>query len=228
MRLKAPRFTSTGTVLAIAAVMLVTGVVVAGAHDGRPTRGVIHACVDDATGAIQIVGGNDHCGAGESPLDWNGKGPRGAQGPPGPAGETGFEHLTVVTASKTVQLVSTDASDQRLGVASGFGVGVDCPGDAFATGGGGAATLTRAITAPNGPASEIPIPLVATFPLERGSTTDPAESGDDPTGWFTMATDAIIVILSQPQGGGPAPAPQTVTVRAWAVCTDPNGGSSDG
>jgi hypothetical protein len=225
MRLKAPTLRSTGVVLAVTATMLVAGVVVAVAHDGRPTKKVIHACVDDQTGAIQIVGGNDNCGAGESPLDWNGKGPRGAQGPPGPAGETGFEHLTVVTASKTVQVTLGDVSDQRLGNEQPLAVGVDCPGDAFATGGGGSATLNRGTTAPNGPTSETPIPLVATFPLERGSTSDAAESGDDPTGWFTVATDRIIFISTQQ--GEPQPGPGTATVRVWAVCTDPNGDASD-
>ncbi|HET7236894.1 MAG TPA: hypothetical protein VFK59_10745, partial [Actinomycetota bacterium] len=210
-------------VLAVAATMLVAGVVVAVAHDGRPTKKVIHACVDDQTGAIQIVGGNDHCAAGESPLDWNGKGPRGAQGPPGPAGETGFEHLTVVTASKTVAIAVGSTSESLLGVGDGVGVGVDCPGDSIATGGGGSGSANRPLTepVPAGPVTTYPTPLVATQPLEKDSTTDVAESGDLPTGWFAMVTDfRIFVTVEERPQGGPQPQQFTVTVHAWAVCTD--------
>lgn len=180
--MKASRFASTGVVLAVVAIMLVTGVIVAGAHGGGPKRKVIHACVDDQTGAIQIVGGNDHCGAGESPLDWNGKGPKGPQGPPGPAGETGLSAITVVTAT-TLESINRGPAPSN----GGLGVGVDCPGDARATGGGGRSTGGGTTTGETSIVSGFSQPLVATYPLEKNSTTDAAEIGDKATGWYAMA-----------------------------------------
>jgi hypothetical protein len=127
---RAPKIASTGMVLALAATVLVSGVVVAWGHGGGPKREVIHTCVDDATGAIQIVRGRDTCDAGWSPLDWNGKGPKGPQGPPGEPGEPGLKKVEVVSAS-TMGLLG------RSPVQTTLGIGVDCPGDAIATGGGG-------------------------------------------------------------------------------------------
>lgn len=219
MKAGVPRLSSTATVLTVAAAMVATGVVVAGAHDGRPTKKVIHACVDDRTGAIEIVGANDHCGAGESPLDWNGKGPRGPQGPPGPPGETGFEHLEVVTATRT-QVTAAGAVEGVQGNGPPtLGVGVDCPGDSIAVGGGGSGSSNRPQTppAPAGPGSTFGVPLIATHPLEKHSTTDAAETGDEPTGWFAMLSDGRF-FLDPAQGTSVQQRTQTVTV--WAVCTD--------
>ena len=80
-----------GTALAVAVVLVVGGVVAAGAHPSGPTRRVIHSCVDDTTGEVVIVSRAKTCEPGWSPLDWNGKGPRGTQGPKGPQGEPGSQ-----------------------------------------------------------------------------------------------------------------------------------------
>jgi hypothetical protein len=202
-------------VLAVAATMLVAGVVVAGAHDGRPTKKVIHACVDDQTDAIQIVGGNDTCGAGESPLDWNGKGPRGAQGLPGPAGETGFEHLTVVTASKTVAIAVGSTAESLLGVGDGVGVGVVCPGDSSRPERRLRCEPTQAEPPPG--RHDLQHRWSHLAPREE-QHLDVAESSDLPTGWFAMVSDSDL------HGGGTAAGVRhrssTVTVHVWAVCTD--------
>ncbi|HET7235758.1 MAG TPA: hypothetical protein VFK59_04915 [Actinomycetota bacterium] len=211
--MKASRYASTGVVIALAAALLATGVVVAGAHGGGPKRQVIHACVDDQTGAIEVVGANDNCGAGESPLDWNGKGPKGAQGPPGPQGESGFVDIQVVTASNLLDVVRSPALQ-----VSEHGVGVDCPGSTRATGGGGAAGFigTNGSGAPA--VSSFEIPLVATVPLEKNSTDDLAETGDTATGWFAMGTDAL--------NNAPNQLPY-VEVTVWAVCVDDGQGPPD-
>jgi hypothetical protein len=189
-------------VLALAATVLVTGVVVAGAHGGGPKREVIHTCVDDATGAIQIVRGHDTCDAGWSPLDWNGKGPKGPQGPPGEPGEPGVKKVEVVSAS-TMGLLG------RSPIQATLGIGVDCPGDAIATGGGGRTAGSRNGT--NLPGSGAP-PLVATYPLEKNSLHDEAEPGDVATGWFAEASSL------GPNAPGGFEQGQAVTV--FAVCAD--------
>ena len=176
VEMKAPRLTSTGLVVAIATTLLVGGVVVAGAHGGGPTNKVIHACVDDKTGSIWIVDQNSGCGQDGHPLDWNGEGPRGKQGPPGPQGppgDTGFASTTVVTATNSVASSATTAVTVPW-------VGVDCPGDSTATGGGGYTSSQNT--------------LVASVPLEANSNTDNfAETGDRPTGWFAAGSPPITV-----------------------------------
>ena len=209
--MKGPRLTSTGVVLALVSAMLVTGVVVAAAHGGGPNRQVIHACVDNQTGAIEIVNANDHCGAGEDPLDWNGKGPPGPQGPPGPAGESGFANITVVTATS---IQNTTREQANLISELGVGVGVDCPGDSIATGGGGSAIETLEVSGSAAPVNDaIPTPLLATYPLEKDSTSDPAETGDRPTGWYAMGGGGLV---NQPSS--------TQAVTVWAVCADTDPG----
>lgn len=60
------------------------------AHGGDISK--IHGCVNNTSGTLRVVGENDTCRAGESPLDWSKEGvpgPQGEQGPEGPAGATG-------------------------------------------------------------------------------------------------------------------------------------------
>jgi hypothetical protein len=64
-------------------------VTLVGAHPDGPGGEVIHACVNNSSGAINIVGADDDCRANESPLDWNSEGPEGPQGPEGPEGPEG-------------------------------------------------------------------------------------------------------------------------------------------
>ena len=91
------RTSRTTLALTVAVGLLVASVVVASAHPGGTTHRVIHSCVDDATGAVQIVNASDTCGQGAHPLYWNGRGPRGARGltgqtgPAGPQGSQGVQ-----------------------------------------------------------------------------------------------------------------------------------------
>jgi hypothetical protein len=79
-------------------------------------------------------------------------------GPPGATGAAGsFSTATVTVTTAT----------GALGVEI---VGVDCPGNAKAVGGGGAPTSSTNIQ--------------RSQPLEGNSTSDVAEHGDDPTGWL--------------------------------------------
>jgi hypothetical protein len=59
--------------------------------DGGDTT-IIHACINDSSGTIQIVGANDDCGNNWTPLHWgiqSSPGPQGEQGPAGPPGSCG-------------------------------------------------------------------------------------------------------------------------------------------
>lgn len=53
------------------------------AHGGDAS--LIHGCVRPITGLLRIIGLNDDCRNGETPLDWNIQGPPGPQGPSGSA-----------------------------------------------------------------------------------------------------------------------------------------------
>jgi hypothetical protein len=84
-----------------------------------------------------------------------------------------------------------------------------------ATGGGGSAGFQGPTGAPSIFTTSLPVPLVATIPLEKDSTHDFAESGDTATGWFAMATEAL--------QNGPNQPPY-VEVTVWAVCVDDDQG----
>ena len=199
--MKAPKFTSTGVVVALVAGMLVTGVVVAAAHGGSISRRTIHACVDNQTGAVEIVHAGSSCGQGADPLDWNGKGPRGPAGPPGPQGSDGFATTTVVTRSQQF-VASAPGATTLIAV---VGLGVDCPGDATATGGGGTITFGS---------------LTSSVPLEHDSTVDVAETGDRSTGWWVAGTLGFNNVVSIPAGNGQ----QAPTVTVYAVCAATDSG----
>ena len=79
------------TILALGVMLIVT--LVAGgtwalAHGGD--RDLVHACVNDESGDIKVVGPNDDCKKNETPLDWNIQGLPGPQGPIGKPGVLGF------------------------------------------------------------------------------------------------------------------------------------------
>jgi len=59
------------------------------AHGDGVYQGIIHSCVDDKSGKIRIVTGDEECPKNESALDWNGEGPQGPAGPQGPVGPQG-------------------------------------------------------------------------------------------------------------------------------------------
>ncbi|PKB64170.1 MAG: hypothetical protein BZY80_03470 [SAR202 cluster bacterium Io17-Chloro-G2] len=73
------------TLLGIATVLLVALLAMAvasqvSAHVGAPASGVIHSCVNQASGELKIQSATEDCKKNQSPLDWN------IQGPPGPSG----------------------------------------------------------------------------------------------------------------------------------------------
>jgi Collagen triple helix repeat (20 copies) len=57
------------------------------AHGGNTA--LIHACVNNTSGELKIVGANANCPNNYRPLDWNIQGLAGQQGPIGPAGPVG-------------------------------------------------------------------------------------------------------------------------------------------
>jgi hypothetical protein len=57
------------------------------AHGGDPDA--IHACVNNASGEVKIVGANDTCKNGWTSRDWNIQGPQGATGETGATGPQG-------------------------------------------------------------------------------------------------------------------------------------------
>lgn len=227
-----------GLAFGLAVGLVVSGVVAAVAHPGGPTRQVIHSCVNDATGEVVIVDRSDTCDAGWSPLDWNGKGPRGTQGPPGPEGpkgdqgaqgergpqgpqgprgpkgESGLADVTVVTAVSPIFPAGAGLDEASL-IPTGA-VGVDCPGNAIATGGGGWAF--GGVTNGQGDAAATTTFtfLVATVPLEQNTTGNIAEAGDVPTGWFAIGLPHSIFPTST-LGADPTP----VTVTVYAICAAP-------
>lgn len=73
---------------ALAAGVVLGGAVVVGATSDAE---VIHACVDDKSGAVRIAASPDECRTDkkESSLSWNAQGPQGEPGPQGPPGPPG-------------------------------------------------------------------------------------------------------------------------------------------
>jgi hypothetical protein len=62
-------------------------VTLASAHGGNTA--LIHACVNNTSGEIKIIGANSNCPSNYRALDWNIQGPAGQQGPIGPVGPVG-------------------------------------------------------------------------------------------------------------------------------------------
>ena len=90
-------------------ILVVSGILLAGALGGQAARAYtaadtpdIVACVNNASGTIHIVGTATVCGTNEMRLGWNvqgppglpgpqgAQGPAGPEGPPGPAGAQGI------------------------------------------------------------------------------------------------------------------------------------------
>jgi hypothetical protein len=66
------------------------------AHGGDPK--LVHACVNDESGAVRVVGAKDQCSKKETALDWSIQGPAGPQGPQGEPGVLGFYTLDITPA----------------------------------------------------------------------------------------------------------------------------------
>ena len=99
------------------------------AHGGDVT--LIHACVNNRTGAVRIVSPTTTCDASkETALDWGIQGPKGDKGDTGPKGSTGVLGIYSVMQSSDANVVSeftvVQAScvpgDKVTGVNSGYQV----------------------------------------------------------------------------------------------------------
>ena len=69
------------------ALLSLLGVTYVSAHGGNTA--LIHACVNNTSGEVKIVGANSACPSNYRALDWNIQGQTGQQGPIGPVGPTG-------------------------------------------------------------------------------------------------------------------------------------------
>lgn len=94
------------------------------AHGGDTTQ--IHACVDNVSGLVRVVGPDDECQTGETPLDWNIQSPAGPQGEPGPVGLQGVPGANgdgiVAYAHVVVNLDDRDAPFHELDEANSLNV----------------------------------------------------------------------------------------------------------
>ena len=85
-----------------------SGVMYVSAHGGDVT--LIHACVNNRTGAVRIVSPTTACDASkETASDWNIQGPKGDKGdtgPKGPQGPAGVLGIYYVTQSSDPNVVS--------------------------------------------------------------------------------------------------------------------------
>jgi hypothetical protein len=100
-------------ILTVAFITVLAVPAMVSAHGAGPTPGIIHACVNENSGTIKIVGPTDECRNNWVPLDWNAVGPPGPQGPvgpegpegpPGPVGDNGVSEYEIVENSASVSL----------------------------------------------------------------------------------------------------------------------------
>ena len=86
-RLKVYRFLN---IFLIVILLGMSSVIYVSAHGGDGS--LIHACVNNRSGAVRIVNASSTCdGSKETPLDWNIQGVQGIQGPQGSQGEPGLQ-----------------------------------------------------------------------------------------------------------------------------------------
>src|SRR5215211_768013 len=82
----------------IAVLLSMSGVMYVSAHGGDVT--LIHACVNNRTGAVRMVSPTTTCDAiKETALDWGIQGPKGDKGDTGPKGPAGVLGIYYVTQS---------------------------------------------------------------------------------------------------------------------------------
>ncbi len=115
-----------GILMAVVGGFIATGVTsLVSAHGSDASK--IHACVNNSSGTIKIVGVSDTCKNNESALDWNIQGQPGAAGaagpagPVGPAGPAGAGKGTIIVGN-----VAFNGSAQGAGYTSSFNVGTGC------------------------------------------------------------------------------------------------------
>jgi hypothetical protein len=70
------------TVVVLGTTALLTGSVMAWAHGGEAT--LVHACINNSTRMVSIVGPNEDCQRDETAQHWSIQGPAGPVGPQGP------------------------------------------------------------------------------------------------------------------------------------------------
>jgi hypothetical protein len=131
--------------IATMSVLLTTFATIASA-DSLMTAGVITACVNKSSGAIQIVSAGSRCAGNQVKLDWNRQGPKGDTGPRGPAGPSGLSGLQGPVVVET----SLGPGDSR-GDAE-----VTCPPGKFPISGGASVTIDPTLDR-----STTPMPVVA-------------------------------------------------------------------
>ena len=145
--------------LGVAALLLVlsVGVVTAtqlSAHLGSVVASVIHSCVNNASGQINIVDANENCKGNRSPLDWNAVGPAGATGADGADGADDADGADGADGAAGAQgpagpgLTNLNATTRDVVITSNlFSTWTkSCPGGQVLTGGG--VTLVGGSAAP--------------------------------------------------------------------------------
>lgn len=120
--------------------ILVAFPAVAGAHAGNNDPNVVHACINNSTQLVRIVGVNGSCSVSpaskaETPVHWAIVGPigptgaTGPVGPAGPAGPSGVTGLAGFTCPAGEALIGFDAAGQPSCAPPSGGGGSDADGD---------------------------------------------------------------------------------------------------
>jgi hypothetical protein len=134
--------------LAAFSVVLISlvSVTLASAHGGNTA--LIHACVNNTSGEIKIIGANGTCPSNYRALDWNIQGPAGQQGPIGPVGpvgpigpigpqglpgEQGIQGIQGPAGMSGLEVVTTHSGFQTVALIE---VHADCPAGKQVIGGG--------------------------------------------------------------------------------------------
>jgi hypothetical protein len=82
-----PQFTGARAIIGVTSVAVAAATLLVLGHGGDSS--LVHACVNDSTGLVRIVGPQQTCQKNETARHWGIQGPAGAAGPQGPVGEPG-------------------------------------------------------------------------------------------------------------------------------------------
>lgn len=120
-----------------------TSVTLVSAHGGNTA--LIHACVNNESGEIKIVGANSNCPRNFRTLDWNIQGPAGPIGPIGPVGPQGLQGPQGLPGQQGIQGIQGPAGISGLEMVTAYSdnqdaaridVFVECPAGKQVLGGG--------------------------------------------------------------------------------------------
>src|SRR5688572_15598965 len=164
-------------VLNVVLISLVS-VTLVSAHGGNTA--LIHACVNNTSGEIKIIGANATCPNNYRALDWNIQGPAGQQGPIGPVGPVGPvgpqglqgpQGLPGPAGISGLEVVTADSGTQE---AARIDVIVACPAGKKVLGGGHQVTgnnlgITIVTNGPLGSSQWAVTAVVNEYPTVRGS-----------------------------------------------------------